>query len=60
MLPHYQQTKERILSSDARYILAIQDQMRLNFTHHAAKTKLGVIGKQSGTEQYGFLQHSVL
>lgn len=58
--PHYQKTKERILESNAKYILAIQDQMRLNFTHHTAKADLGIIGKTGNTEQYGLIQHSVL
>ena len=42
------------------YILAIQDQMRLNFTSHSAKTDLGEIGKAGKTIQYGIIQHSVL
>jgi transposase Tn5 family protein len=58
--PHYQQTAERIKQSDSKYILAIQDQMRLNYTHHYAKTELGRIGKTGNTEQYGLIQHSVL
>lgn len=58
--PHYENTRDRILKSDAKYILAIQDQMRLNFTHHAAKADLGVIGKTGNTDQYGLIQHSVL
>ena len=29
--PHYQQTAERIKRSDANYVLALQDQMRLNY-----------------------------
>ena len=36
--PHYKETKKRILESNAKYILAIQDQMRLNF--HIIKQKL--------------------
>lgn len=58
--PHYEQTAERIKQSNARYITALQDQMRLNYTHHAAKTELGRIGKTGQTEQYGLIQHSVL
>lgn len=58
--PHYKQTQRRIESSDAKYILAIQDQMRLNFTSHKAKTELGLIGKNGKTDQYGLIQHSVL
>jgi hypothetical protein len=59
--PHYKETKKRILESNAKYILAIQDQMRLNFSHHKAKTDLGGIGRTtSKTEQYGLIQHSVL
>jgi Transposase Tn5 dimerisation domain len=58
--PHYQQTKKRIENSETKYILAIQDQMRLNFTKHKAKTELGSIGKAGKTEQYGIIQHSVL
>ncbi|MDP3889297.1 MAG: IS4 family transposase [bacterium] len=58
--PHYQQTKKRIQNSKTKYILAIQDQMRLNFTKHKAKTELGSIGKAGKTEQYGVIQHSVL
>ena len=58
--PHYQETVKRILDSDAEYILAIQDQMRLNFTKHKAKTELGSIGKSGKTTQYGLIQHSVL
>jgi hypothetical protein len=58
--PHYQQTKERIEKCDSKYILAIQDQMRLNYTSHVAKTELGRIGKTGKTEQYGLIQHSIL
>lgn len=59
--PHYKETKKRILESNAKYILAIQDQMRLNFSHHNAKTDLGGIGRTtSKTEQYGLIQYSVL
>ncbi|HXW53526.1 MAG TPA: hypothetical protein VEL47_05435 [Myxococcota bacterium] len=58
--PHYQETIKRINSTDSKYILAIQDQMRLNFTDHYAKTQLGRIGKSQKTDQYGLIQHSVL
>lgn len=58
--PHYKQTKKRIQDSKTKYILAIQDQMRLNFTKHKAKTELGSIGKAGKTDQYGIIQHSVL
>lgn len=58
--PHYKQTVQRIQDSDAEYILAIQDQMRLNFTKHKAKSDLGSIGKSGKTIQYGLIQHSVL
>jgi IS4 transposase len=57
---HYKETVKRIKESDASYILAIQDQMRLNYTGHPAKTGLGSIGKAKKTEQYGLIQHSVL
>lgn len=58
--PHYQETVKRIHSTDSKYILAIQDQMRLNFTNHYAKTELGRIGKSQKTDQYGLIQHTVL
>lgn len=58
--PHYEQTIKRIQASKSKYILAIQDQMRLNYTNHAAKTELGSIGKAGKTQQYGLIQHSVL
>lgn len=58
--PHYQATARRIRSHKGQYILAIQDQMRLNFTDHAAKSELGLIGKTGKTDQYGLIQHSVL
>lgn len=58
--PHYEQTVCRIKSSQSKYILAIQDQMRLNYTHHLAKHDLGRIGKTGKTTQYGLIQHSVL
>ena len=59
--PHYKETKKRILESNAKYVLAIQDQMRLNFSNHKAKIDLGGIGKTTRkTEQYGLIQHSVL
>ena len=58
--PHYEQTVRRIKSSHSKYILAIHDQMRLNFTHHKAKLDLGRIGKTGKTTQYGLIQHSVL
>lgn len=58
--PHYKQTVQRVHESEAKYILAIQDQMRLNFTGHKAKTDLGTIGKTGKTIQYGLIQHSVL
>ena len=58
--PHYKQTVQRIQDNDAKYILAIQDQMRLNFTKHKAKSDLGSIGKSGKTTQYGLIQHSVL
>jgi IS4 transposase len=58
--PHYKQTVQRIHESEGKYVLAIQDQMRLNFTSHKAKTDLGPIGKTGKTVQYGLIQHSVL
>jgi IS4 transposase len=58
--PHYKQTVQRIHECEAKYVLAIQDQMRLNFTSHKAKTDLGIIGKTGKTVQYGLIQHSVL
>jgi hypothetical protein len=58
--PHYKQTVQRVHNSEAKYILMIQDQMRLNFTSHKAKTDLGTIGKTGKTIQYGLIQHSVL
>jgi hypothetical protein len=58
--PHYKQTVQRIQDSDAKYILAIQDQMRLNYTKHTAKIDLGSIGKSGKTTQYGLIQHSIL
>ena len=58
--PHYEQSARRIKLSKSKYILAIQDQMRLNFTHHKAKHDLGRIGKTGKTTQYGLIQHSVL
>jgi len=58
--PHYEQTVNRIGKNEAKYVLAIQDQMRLNFTSHKAKTDLGTIGKTGKTVQYGLIQHSVL
>lgn len=58
--PHYHQTAERIKQCNANYVLALQDQMRLNYTKHPAKTELGRIGKSGKTEQYGLIQHSVL
>lgn len=60
LAPHILQTAQRIHSSSARYVLAIQDQMRLNYTHHTAKSDLGTIGKTGKTDQYGIIQHSVL
>lgn len=51
---------QRIQSSEAEYILAIQDGMRLNYTHHPAKTELGRIGKSHSEDQYGLIQHSTL
>jgi hypothetical protein len=58
--PHYHETIKRINSADSKYVLAIQDQTRLNFTNHYAKTELGRIGKSQKTDQYGLIQHSVL
>lgn len=58
--PHYERTRERIHQSDAKYILALQDQMRLNYTSHLAKTEIGRIGKTGKTDQYGLIQHNVL
>ncbi len=58
--PHYKQTVQRIQESESEYVLAIQDQMRLNFTKHKAKSDLGTIGKSGNTIQYGLIQHSVL
>lgn len=58
--PHYEQSVNRIKSSQSKYILAIQDQMRLNYTHHPAKHDLGRIGKTGKTTQYGLIQHSIL
>ena len=60
MEPHYQQTVERIGQSDAKYILAIQDGMRLNYTKHEAKKGIGRIGKSGNSEQRGLIQHSTL
>ena len=58
--PHYENTAQRIQDAKAEYILAICDQMRLNFTSHKAKTDLGSIGKSGNTIQYGIIQHSIL
>jgi hypothetical protein len=58
--PHIEQTIKRIKQSDANYILAIQDQMYLNYTAHLAKTELGRISKVGKQNQYGLIQHSVL
>lgn len=60
LAPHYKQTSARIKDCQSKYILAIQDEMRLNYTSHKAKIDLGVIGKTSKTNQYGIIQHSVL
>jgi IS4 transposase len=60
LTPHYKRTVERIRQSDAKYILAIQDGMRLNYTKHPAKTELGRIGKIGQTDLYGLIQHSTL
>ena len=57
---HYAQTAERIRVSRSKYILAIQDQMYLNYTNHKAKNYLGTIGKTGKTVQYGIIQHSCL
>jgi len=48
------------MDCQSKYILAIQDEMRLNYTSHKAKTDLGVIGKTGKLDQYGIVQHSVL
>lgn len=59
--PHIHQTIERIKESNSNYILAIQDQMYLNYTSHPAKTELGRISNVAGKHnQYGLIQHSVL
>ena len=58
--PHYQRTAERIQANNSAYILAIQDQMRLNYTNHPAKTELGRIAKSGKAHQYGLIQHSVM
>lgn len=58
--PHYQKTVERAHASYAKYLLLIQDGMRLNYTSHKAKTEIGRIGKTKQTDQYGLIQHSVL
>lgn len=58
--PHYQETVKRINAADSKYVLAIQDQMRLNFTDHFAKTELGRIGKSQNTDQYGLIMHNTL
>lgn len=60
LAPHYHRTTERIHASDGRYILAIQDQMRLNYTSHPAKTELGRIAKSGKANQYGLIQHNLL
>lgn len=60
MEPHYTNTVERIKNSNAEYILAIQDGMRLNYTKHKAKTEIGRIGKTGKTDQYGLIQHVML
>lgn len=58
--PHFKRTAERTRQSNSKYILAIQDGMRLNFTDHPAKTEFGRIGKANGREQYGLIQHSTM
>ena len=58
MEPHYTRTAERIKASDAEYILAIQDGMRLNYTNHKAKTEIGRIGKSGNKDQYGLIKHA--
>lgn len=60
MKPHYEKTVERIRECNSKYILAIQDETRLNYTSHLAKTEIGRIGKTGKTEQYGLIQHSTL
>lgn len=60
MEPHYTKTVERIKTTNAEYILAIQDGMRLNYTSHKAKTETGRIGKSGKKEQYGLIQHVML
>ena len=51
MQAHYEHTVNRINNDESKYIMAIQDQMRLNYTNHKAKTDLGVIGKAGNTTQ---------
>jgi hypothetical protein len=59
--PHFDKTIERVKSSQAEYILAIQDGTYLNYTSHKAKKEsLGRIGKSGNTDQYGLIQHSNL
>lgn len=60
LIPHYNRTKQRINESDAKYILAIQDQMYLNYSSHKAKSELGTISAAQHTTVYGLIQHSVL
>ena len=57
---HYEQTKQRIVSSNSKYILAIQDQMYMDYSSHNAKTELGRIGKHGKQEQHGIIQHNLL
>lgn len=58
--PHYKNTAKRINESNAKYILAIQDSIILNYTTHKAKTDLGRIGKVGQTQQHGLIQHNTL
>jgi hypothetical protein len=60
LAPHLQKTVNRIKSSDADYILAIQDGMVLNYSSHKAKTEIGRIGRTGKIDQYGLIQHSTL
>jgi hypothetical protein len=58
--PHYEKTSERIRSSSASYILAIQDSTFFNYTTHKAKTMLGRIGSTRHRQLYGLIQHTTL
>ena len=58
--PHYQNTVHRFHETEAKYILAVQDNTFLNYSSHHAKEGMGKISHIGNRDQTGLILHSTL